>query len=492
MKEIKQWLIDNKFKISLIFLIYFVVTYTISIVNFPYIDDIGRKIDGSTSYAISYSRWGSEVLSWLIQGSRHLTDTGVTNHILTAMILTLTSTIALYLFFKDKKISYYVAAFSTLIGLNPFFLECIAFRFDSPFMSMSVMFGYLPFLFWNNKNIFPIVSILSVFLMCNTYQQSSGVFIVVALTMFIYSIILDVDIKQNIISLVQAAISFTLGMAMYLFETKFNPDLAIRGNTVAIAPLNTIFSKVISNSQLYIKDILYHSAKIWIVFYIAIIITFIIVTLIKLKNKNITNVILVLLYTFFAIFLSYGVLLVFEYPLVLQHTRYGEYGFGNYLALLILVTISVCNGTKLHNKFINIIFSMFLFYQISYCFTFAAMLDVQKDTFENNAVMLAGDLNELVAKNNPSKVYFNRLFTKPATLTNAERNFPILAKSIPSIGEVSWPNVLWFREVTGLNVDIPFEVKNYNDFSLDDSKIYKDTAKYRIYSLPNIIFVEMK
>src|SRR5699024_1933158 len=103
-------------KISLIFLIYFVVTYTISIVNFPYIDDIGRKIDGSTSYAISYSRWGSEVLSWLIQGSRHLTDTGVTNHILTAMILTLTSTIALYLFFKDKKISYYVAAFSTLIG----------------------------------------------------------------------------------------------------------------------------------------------------------------------------------------------------------------------------------------------------------------------------------------------------------------------------------------------------------------------------------------
>src|SRR5699024_9616092 len=114
-----------------------------------------------------------------------------------------------------------------------------------------------------NKNIFPIVSILSVFLMCNTYQQSSGVFIVVALTMFIYSIILDVDIKQNIISLVQAAISFTLGMAMYLFETKFNPDLAIRGNTVAIAPLNTIFSKVISNSQLYIKDILYHSAKIW-------------------------------------------------------------------------------------------------------------------------------------------------------------------------------------------------------------------------------------
>lgn len=137
-------------------------------------------------------------------------------------------------------------------------------------------------------------------------------------------------------------------------------------------------------------------------------------------------------------------------------------------------------------------FSMFLFYQISYCFTFAAMLDVQKDTFENNAVMLADDLNELVAKNNPSKVYFNRLFTKPATLTNAERNFPILAKSIPSIGEVSWPNVLWFREVTGLNVDIPFEVKNYNDFPLDDSKIYKDTAKYRIYSLPNIIFVEMK
>ena len=136
--------------------------------------------------------------------------------------------------------------------------------------------------------------------------------------------------------------------------------------------------------------------------------------------------------------------------------------------------------------------SLFMFYQISFSFTFAAMLDVQKETFEDNAVMLATDLEELVVKNNPSKVYFNRLFTKSATLKNAERNFPVLAKSIPSIEAIYWPNAIWFNEVTGLNIDFSLELKNYGDFPLDETKLYKDTAKYRIYSLPNIIFVEMK
>lgn len=490
--ELKNWINDNKYKVSFVFLVYFVAIYTISIVNFPYIDDIGRKVAGFTSFGIGYSRWGSEFLSWIFQGSRHLTDTGVTNHILTAIILSITSIIALYIFFQDKKISYVAALCSTLISLNPFFLECISFRFDSPYMAVSVFCCYFPFLFWNKKNLFILISTMSVFIMCNTYQQSSGIFVVVALSIFIYSVILDDDLKKNSLSLIRSAISFVLAMCFYIIETKLNSELSNRGTQVQIASLIDIPKKLIVNSKIYLNEIINDSAKIWIVLYILIIAMFVIVSLIKLRKKSILNTIMILIYTCISLFLSYGVLLVFEYPLVLQHTRYGEYGFGNYLAILMLMMISFVNKKRIFKLFIDIMLSLFMFYQISFSFTFAAMLDVQKETFEDNAVMLATDLEELVVKNNPSKVYFNRLFTKSATLKNAERNFPVLAKSIPSIEAIYWPNAIWFNEVTGLNIDFSLELKNYGDFPLDETKLYKDTAKYRIYSLPNIIFVEMK
>lgn len=490
--ELKNWIINNKFKVSFIFLIYFVAIYTISIVNFPYIDDIGRKVAGFTSFGIGYSRWGSEFLSWIFQGSRHLTDTGVTNQILTAIILSITSIIALYIFSQDKKISYIAALCSTLIGLNPFFLECIGFRFDSPYMAISVFCCYFPFLFWNKKNLFILISTTSVFIMCNTYQQSSGIFIVVALSIFIYSVIFNYNLKKNMFSLIRAALSFVLAMCFYIVETKLNSELSNRGTQVQIASLNDMPKKLIVNSKIYLNEIINNSAKIWIVFYILIIVMFIIVSVLNLRNKNILNIMMVLLYAFIALFLSYGVLLIFEYPLVVQHTRYGEYGFGNYLALLMLMMISFVDKKRLFKRFINTILSLFMFYQISFSFTFAAMLDIQKETFEDNAVMLATDLEELLVKNNPSKVYFNRLFAKSAILKNAERNFPVLAKSIPSIEAIYWPNAIWFNEVTGLNIDFSLELKNYGDFPLDETKLYKDTAKYRIYSLPNIIFVEMK
>ncbi|WP_268625437.1 glucosyltransferase domain-containing protein, partial [Escherichia coli] len=54
---------------------------------------------------------------------------------------------------------------------SPFYLENLAYRFDSIYMSLSVFFSVLPFLFLG-KNKFIVVSIFSFFLVFGLYQTS--------------------------------------------------------------------------------------------------------------------------------------------------------------------------------------------------------------------------------------------------------------------------------------------------------------------------------
>ncbi|MFR6452535.1 MAG: glucosyltransferase domain-containing protein [Streptococcus sp.] len=43
---------------------------------------------------------------------------------------------------------------SIVIGVNPWFLEALSFRFDNPFMSLSILVSLLPFIFWESKKLF--------------------------------------------------------------------------------------------------------------------------------------------------------------------------------------------------------------------------------------------------------------------------------------------------------------------------------------------------
>ena len=124
----------NKQKIFIIFVLYCVSACSIGVVNYPYIDDIARRIEGVGNFAAHYSRYLSEFASYIVQGSHHLTDTGLTTFVVSAIILTLTSVVVLYVMFDGEQISWVSAMGSVFIGINPWFLEPISFRFDAPYI----------------------------------------------------------------------------------------------------------------------------------------------------------------------------------------------------------------------------------------------------------------------------------------------------------------------------------------------------------------------
>ncbi|HFN7014456.1 TPA: glucosyltransferase domain-containing protein, partial [Enterococcus faecalis] len=126
----------------------------------------------------------------------------------------------------------------------------------SPYMSLSLLFSVLPFLFWNkNKVLFLVVSILSIFLMCNTYQASSGIYVVMVLALSLKQLLDNQSFIAVLKKAIVAMISYISAMFLYLIETKFNPEIATRGGMTTIASVKDIPKTILVNSQMYLSKI---------------------------------------------------------------------------------------------------------------------------------------------------------------------------------------------------------------------------------------------
>lgn len=221
--NLKDYIKRNKFVLSLILGVYLLVNINISLAEYPYIDDIGRQILGYTGFSEHYSRYLSEFSARLIQGGAHLTDPGLTTNIITAFILTFASTILLFVLFPSKKVTPVLALASTVIGINPWFLEPLSFRFDNPFMSLSILVSILPFIFWESRKLFSVCSVVCIYLMCNSYQASSGIYILMTLTLLFLEVVYSG--KLNIKSLICSVLSYVGGMALYKIQITIKPPI---------------------------------------------------------------------------------------------------------------------------------------------------------------------------------------------------------------------------------------------------------------------------
>lgn len=478
---------ENKNKIFVLFLIYQSVIVSIGILNYPYIDDSFRQLHGVTDFAWSYSRWGSELLSWGIQGSRHLTDLGLTTNILSAIFLTFASSIVVYVL-TDGKLNWLPLLASSLIGLNPWFLECLSFRFDSPYMSLSILASVFPFLWWNKKKpIFFCISILGIFIMCNTYQASSGIYIIMVLTLLFKNLLHHTSILLVIKKTCLSALAFFISMIAYSGEMRLNPHLAERGGNLAIASIHTIPSTIQKNVIMLFNTIHDQSAKIWIVLGFFLLILFILSSLVKSKVPIILGIVYSIAYLFLAFIFSYGVFLIFSDPLASARPRY-MHGFGTLIGIILIL---LCDKTpsRLLNKTSCVLTGLFVYYIISFAFTYSASLGYQKEAFERQSVILTSDIKNFVSDTRKD-VFMNQLFKDSPVLQNTEVNYPILKKLIPANTDLYWPNITIFNNYSNLNLNIQYFDATHFNFA--DKKLELSNAYYDIYSTTNQLYIYMK
>jgi hypothetical protein len=136
--------------------------------NFYYIDDLGRTIEGYIGMW-PLSRYISQILGIFIHADFNINDISSLPQLLAVLCIAAAS-VLLILVLNNSKITITGLLASIPIGLSPYFLSCLSYKYDAPYMALSVLVSIVPFIFRENKRAFIASSIFALWAMCMSYQ----------------------------------------------------------------------------------------------------------------------------------------------------------------------------------------------------------------------------------------------------------------------------------------------------------------------------------
>ena len=153
--------------------------------NFYYMDDSPRAALGYKQWDY-FSRYLSTALATLMHGGDYLADAAPLPQILAMLIMAVSGILMGYIVYERTTFSGWELAVLSILGLNPYFLGCVSFRFDAPYMALSVLAAVVPLLCRNrNTAAYVLASGLGILAVCTSYQAAAGIFpmLVVALAL---------------------------------------------------------------------------------------------------------------------------------------------------------------------------------------------------------------------------------------------------------------------------------------------------------------------
>jgi len=425
--EIKEclWKIDWRSFVKPFLLmsgIYLLGILTIIRANFLYMDDFVRSISGMRGWH-SWSRYVSEFSSIFIHANWNLTDISPLPQLLAIFFLAGSSVLLVYVL-NNKKITITGLLASVPLGLSPYMLECLSYRYDAPYMALSILTSITPFLFLVRKKAFVFWSMISLLIMCMTYQAASGIYLLITLILCFN----DWNGKRKtnrevFLFFGRAVLSFGMAMAIFkLFLMK--PFSTYVSNTMP--PLPELFSGIFTNIQIYASTINSDFGFIWKVFIGIILCIFIAKSVSRsAQNKIISFFAAIILFCLLFVF-SYGIYLALEHTLFVPRTMYG---FGVLLAIIsIYIVFEFNKAAKIFALALS--WSFFVF-----AFSYGNALADQMRYANFRASILLHDLSTLYPTKDENKMTIqlkNTIGFTPLVRNTAKHN-PVIYRLVPQV-----------------------------------------------------------
>lgn len=452
--------------------------------DFDYKDDIGRVVDGYRHWS-SASRYLSDVLSAIVHNLSGgiITDTSPFPQILALLIMAVVGCSVLISFCQtaEKKISGGICSYAATccLALNPYFLSCLSFKFDAPFMALSVLFSVLPLLFAKDKaGKYVMISMVSVLAMCLTYQSSSGIYpVLVIFLAFTQWNKGEWELKKSLQFLVLSVLSY--GAAMLIYKGVFVH--AVPGYvSEEIWPLRELIPGTIYNYKTFyqfVKQDFTHTWK-WLVCLVAG--CYYLQTILTSKRQKGLAALLSALALFAESGMVFGVLMFMK---DIQFYSRWMYGFGFWIGIMAVV---LCGTPKVYvGKCCAVVLGWCFFI---FTLTYGNDLSVIKDYSAARAQMIVDSLNELQLINDGNDYHISMTgYEKwPRSVRNHVNAFPVMERLLPENGSYLW-NREYILDYYGLDNFIYDEgVKEL------DLPVWQSASFYNIRGNDNCILIEYK
>ena len=490
--QFENYIFDYKKLIKpavILLIIYLLATYPIIRANFNYIDDFGRVLSGYRGWD-DFSRYTNQFLSIIIHTSTYMADISPLPQLIAVIFLVLASIIVLYTFKNGEKYSVFYILAALPIGLCPYFLECLSYKFDAPYMALSIFVSTLPLLFSkmdNKKDIFKycVMSIIGTIIMCTTYQASSGMYPVLVLFLS-FKMWKEKDDKSAIKLIITSGISYIIGLLIFKFFIVTTVSSYVSSTFL---DMREVLKGSINNIITYYEYVQNDFRSIWILLIQLIGISFILVNTLESKRNKIISFFISTAVFILALTLAFGLYPALDKPLFAPRAMYG---IGMVIALLCLNSTNTTKKYSIIPKFLVLMLSGMFFV---FAFVYGNGLSEQKRFTEYRIEQVVDSLNELevLKDNNEPKTKLNVVgdIGKSPVLSNTINVYPLLERLIPNTFGEKW---VWayfqFYNYFGLN-------KNYLDAAQEDWSnlrlpVIEETMNYTIRGNKNNILVILK
>lgn len=422
-------------------------------------------------------------MSTLIHGDNYLTDISPLPQIIAIIILAISSIMLIYIITNNEKITFWNIIAVIPLGLSPYFLECLSYKYDAPYMALSMLGSIFPFLFKNhNKYLYIIICIIGTILMCTTYQSSSGIFLIILILLCLKEWNKGEKVKDILKFFMKSIVGFTLGLLIFKIFILSMSTGAYK--TYGISPINEIIPNAIKNICQYYTYIFSDFKSTWIILITVSLIAFLYKTLKETKNKKVISFIVTICSLFLMSILCFGVYPTLKSPLFNPRAMYG---FGVFVAI---IQIYATNFEKMYFEKISCLILAWLF--IVFSFTYGNALSTQKQYTDFRISMVINDLNELEMFNNKNTKNVKIIgdIGKAPIINNMPDNYNILNRLIPNTfsGFWHWGKYYFYNYFALKNV-------KWNDRIDEDSNdilIIKDTMYHTIKANENNVVIILK
>lgn len=377
-----------------IYLLYFIGIFGLLIADVYHRDDIWRMQQGNPNF-LPESRHLSQALAYFFHASYpKIADISPLSQLIAIAFLSIASMTLVKI--VNKKITYSGLIASLLLGLNPWYLQCLSYKYDCIYMSLATLCAIFPFLFRKRVSLFFIISVFLLVCMWNLYQANNGIYIVITFCIVINLTILKINLKEIFKFLLISALAFVIASLIYKFLFFVEPKVDSYMAKYSAIDINMFFTNIKHLFSKINANIGNHIIK-----YLFFILT--IFSAISMFQRRNANFIITALSIF--IFLSLG--LIASYGAYLILAKFDQQArtvaqIGSFFAIVAITAISQ------KQKILKFLSKCIIVY-MSYCLitisnTYANALDAQEKFDQYRINLLMSDLEHLLPINTKDKI----------------------------------------------------------------------------------------
>jgi len=247
-KELAPLLQEKKsLYITLVLSVLYVIPLLLA--NYNYLDDLGRNHAG---YGWQHDgRFISTLLGKIWSLNNLIVSIFPFSLLISSVILGFTGFLICRILGieNDKKVKWS----SLLIITAPTFLGNLVFKFDILPMSIALLLITLPFIFYESKLKFFIVSVVTIFLSLGLYQNGATVYFMIG-SAFLIDDIKRHETKKLLKNFSIIIIGFLIGLCLYFLTLKLSGiELYMRGEIIGLTP--AFFEELINNNEVFFDRI---------------------------------------------------------------------------------------------------------------------------------------------------------------------------------------------------------------------------------------------